>query len=93
MQNQKSESIASQKLELLSQIPGDFWHELVTLSAINPKIASLNCRRIEGDEVYSVLLYAKPQSEIRRNDGRLKDKWLKKYSQIADDGALYFNGL
>ncbi|NER45836.1 MAG: DUF3854 domain-containing protein [Symploca sp. SIO1A3] len=93
MQNQKSESIAWLSLELLSQLPGDFWHELVTLSAIAPGIANLNCRFIEGDEVYSTLLYAKPQSEIRRNDGRLSDKWLKKYSQIADEGALYFNGL
>ncbi|NET58981.1 MAG: DUF3854 domain-containing protein [Symploca sp. SIO2E6] len=93
IENQKSESIAWQRLELLSQLPGDFWHELIIGSAIDPGIANLNCRRIEGDEVYSTLLYAKPQSEIRRNDGRLRDKWLKKYSQIADDGALYFNGL
>ena len=69
------------------------WNELTIGSAINPSVASLNTQFIEGNEVYSVLLYAKPSSEIRRNDGRLKDKWLKKYSQIADDGALYFNGL
>ncbi|NET56689.1 MAG: DUF3854 domain-containing protein, partial [Symploca sp. SIO2E6] len=82
-----------QRLELLSQLPGDFWHELVVKSAIDPGIANLNCRFIEGDEIYEALLYAKLQSEIRRNDGRLKDSWLRKYSQIADDGALYFNGL
>ena len=82
-----------QRLEQINQLPGDFWHELIIGSAIAPGIANLNCRFIEGDEAYSVLLYAKPQSEIRRNDGRLKDKWLKKYSQIADDGALYFSGL
>ncbi|NER25782.1 MAG: DUF3854 domain-containing protein [Symploca sp. SIO1C2] len=77
----------------LRDIPAQFWNELTVESAIDPELVNLNCRFIKGDEVYSTLLYAKPQSEIRRNDGRLKDKWLKKYSQIADDGALYFNGL
>jgi len=81
------------KREASRTMPAQFWHELTVGSRIDSELVNINCRFIEGDEVYSTLLYAKPQSEIRRNDGRLRDKWLKKYSQIADDGALYFNGL
>ncbi|NER48433.1 MAG: DUF3854 domain-containing protein [Symploca sp. SIO1A3] len=86
-------SCGEREREVLRAIPAQFWNELTVESAIDPELVNLNCRFIKGDEVYEALLYAKPQSEIRRNDGRLRDKWLKKYSQIADDGALYFNGL
>jgi ElaB/YqjD/DUF883 family membrane-anchored ribosome-binding protein len=73
-------------------ISENFWYELTQGSAIAPELAALNCRNIQGDEVYEVLLYAKSQQEIRRNDGRLRDYWLNKLSGIAG-GGLYFNGL
>lgn len=68
-------------------------YELVQDSGINPALAALNCQSIQGDEVYSVLLYAKSRQEVRRNDGRLRDYWLNKFSGIAEAGGLYFSGL
>ena len=69
------------------------WYELAVLSGISPSLAALNCKSIQGDEVYEVLLYAKSQQEIRRNDGRLRDYWLNKYRNLAEVGALHLNGL
>jgi hypothetical protein len=69
------------------------WHELVVGSNIAPSLATLNAQSIQGDEVYEVLLYAKSQQEIRRNDGRLRDYWLNKYRNLAEVGALHLNGL
>jgi hypothetical protein len=69
------------------------WVELVKGSAISPSIAALNCQSIQGDAIYEALLYAKPDSEIRRNDGRLRDYWLNRYQSLADNGGLYFSGL
>ena len=74
-------------------ITTNFWYELTQGSAIAPELAALNTRFIEGDEIYDVLLYAKSQQEIRRNDGRLKDYWLNRYQGLADNGGLYFSGL
>lgn len=70
-----------------------FWHELTVGSAIAPGIASLNNRYIQGDAVYEALLSAKPQRDLRRNDGRLRDYWLNKFSGIAEGGGLWINGL
>jgi hypothetical protein len=67
--------------------------ELAQGSAIPPELAALNCKSIQGDEVYEVLLYAKPNNEVRRNDGRLRDYWLNKYAHLAESGGLYFSGL
>jgi len=67
--------------------------ELFQGSAINTKIAKLNAESIQGDAVYGVLLYAKPNSEVHRNDGRLRDYWLNKYAPLAESGGLYFSGL
>jgi hypothetical protein len=74
-------------------ISENFWYELTQGSAIAPELAALNCRRIQGDEVYEVLLYAKSQQEVRRNDGRLRDYWLNRYKGLAEAGGLYFSGL
>jgi len=68
-------------------------YELTQGSAINPELAVLNCESIQGDAVYEVLLYAKPNSEVRKNDGRLRDYWLNKYAHLAESGGLYFSGL
>jgi hypothetical protein len=76
-----------------SHITGKFWYELTQGSAVSPQLAALNTRSIQGDEVYEALLYAKPENEIRRNDGRLKDYWLNRYQGLADNGGLYFSGL
>lgn len=75
------------------QISENFWCELIVGSAIAPALAALNSKSIKGDEVYEVLLYAKPQHEVRRNDGRLRDYWLNKFSEMAEAGGLYLSGL
>ncbi|HEY9635216.1 MAG TPA: plasmid replication protein, CyRepA1 family [Coleofasciculaceae cyanobacterium] len=74
-------------------IDQNFWYELTQGSAIAPELAALNTRFIQGDESYEVLLYAKPEKEIRRNDGRLRDYWLNRYRDLAEAGGLYFTGL
>jgi hypothetical protein len=67
-------------------------YELTQGSTISSSLATLNTRSIQGNEVYDVLLYAAPK-EFRRNDGRLRDCWLNKYSHLAETGGLYFSGL
>jgi hypothetical protein len=60
-------------------------------SGIDPQIIELNFESLEGDEAYEFLLYAL-EDDARRNDGRLRDKWLKKYSHL-DNGAWGCRGL
>ncbi|MEL6499862.1 MAG: plasmid replication protein, CyRepA1 family [Cyanobacteria bacterium J06623_1] len=54
-------------------------------SAVDPELARLNVESLSGFEPYEKLLYALPDSE-RRNDGRLRDRWLKRYSQVEQGG-------
>jgi hypothetical protein len=69
-------------------------HSLQTelkLSAIAPDVAALNFRAIEGPEAWELLLYGLPASE-RRNDGRLRNKWLATYAHL-DGGGWYCGGV
>ena len=54
-------------------------------SAVNPKIIDLNVVSLSKFEPYDHLLYALPDSE-RRNDGRIRDKWLRRYGHIEHGG-------
>ncbi len=51
----------------------------------------MNVRSLSGNEIYEYLLYALPQT-ARRNDGRLRDSYLKQYSH-ATLGGWWCNGL
>ncbi|KST68087.1 plasmid replication protein, CyRepA1 family [Mastigocoleus testarum] len=61
------------------------------LSGVERKLIELNVQSLEGDEAIIDLLYALPQSE-RRNDGRLRNKYLKQYSHTRF-GGWWVSGL
>ena len=61
-------------------------------SLISDSLIELNYRSVEGDIVYELLAYGLPNSE-RRNDGRLRDKWLRLYEHAAMDGGWWISGL
>ncbi len=54
-------------------------------SAVDPDLIRLNVLSLEGTTPLEYLLYALPHTE-RRNDGRLRDKWLKKYTHTEHGG-------
>ena len=54
-------------------------------SGVHPDLIKLNVISLEGQTPHQYLLYGLPQSE-RRNDGRLRDKWLKKYHHVENGG-------
>lgn len=60
-------------------------------SAVNPILVKLNVISLSGVEPYDRLLYGLPTSE-RRNDGRLRDKWLKKYRH-CESGGWWVSGI
>jgi len=66
------------------------WHEWVVDSAVDPTITALNVRSVEGNEIYECLTYALPPT-ARRNDGRLRDGELRRYSHI--NSAWQVSGL
>ena len=67
------------------------WNEWVMDSAVDPELTSLNVVSLSGFEPYDRLLYALPESE-RRNDGRLRDKWLRRYAH-TEHGGWWCNGV
>ena len=54
-------------------------------SVVDDSIISLNVISIFNENVYEYLLYGLPDSE-RRNDGRLRDKWLNRYAALENGG-------
>ena len=60
-------------------------------SCVDEKLITLNLISLVGFTVYEYLLYGLPNSE-RRNDGRLRDKWLNRYAHI-EDGGWWVSGL
>ncbi|MCC5669717.1 DUF3854 domain-containing protein [Nostoc sp. CHAB 5784] len=74
-----------------NQLAPNHWHEWVINSAVDPKLTALNVRSLSGSEVYEYLLYALPQT-ARRNDGRLRDGYLKRYAHV-ESGAWWVSGL
>lgn len=61
------------------------WDEWVNKSAVDPDLISLNVVSLSGYEPLDYLLYGLPDSE-RRNDGRLRNKWLKRYAHTEPGG-------
>jgi hypothetical protein len=55
-------------------------------SAIDSEIAALNFKSLSGNAVYDYLLYSDKIS--RRNDGRLRDGYMRRYAHLADGGWL-----
>ncbi|AFZ15611.1 hypothetical protein Cri9333_4845 (plasmid) [Crinalium epipsammum PCC 9333] len=60
-------------------------------SAVAQDIIELNVRSLSGNEAYEAILYALPNTE-RRNDGRLRDYWLRKYHHF-DYGGWHCTGV
>ena len=60
-------------------------------SCVDEKLTFLNLISLVGFTVYEYLLYGLPNSE-RRNDGRLRDKWLNRYAHLPD-GGWWVSGL
>ncbi len=54
-------------------------------SGIDPEIAQLNFKSLDGDAPLQYLLYGLPLKE-RRNDGRLREKWIKRYAHTYKGG-------
>ena len=72
-------------------IRSSHWNEWIIDSAVDPVLTSLNVVSIEGFEPYDRLLYALPTGE-RRNDGRLRDKWLRRYAH-CEHGGWWCSGI
>ena len=60
-------------------------------SSVDEQLITLNLISLSGFTTYEYLLYGLPESE-RRNDGRLRDKWLNRYAPLLD-GGWWVSGL
>ena len=60
-------------------------------SSVDHKLITLNIISLLGFTIYEYLLYGLGKSE-RRNDGRLRDKWLNRYAPLLD-GGWWVSGL
>lgn len=67
------------------------FHEWVFESGIDPELTKINLISLDGYEPLEYLLYGLSSSE-RRNDGRLRDRWLNRY-QNAFLGGWWCNGV
>ncbi len=54
-------------------------------SSVDEQLTTLNLISLSGFITYEYLLYGLPDCE-RRNDGRLRDKWLNSYAPLEDGG-------
>jgi hypothetical protein len=61
-------------------------------SAIARDLAENNISALEGDRALDGMFWALPPEE-RKNDGRVSDKWLRKYDHIRKHGGLAFHGV
>ena len=60
-------------------------------SGVSDKIVALNVMSLSGTEPHDYLFYALPNSE-RRNDGRVRDKWLRTYAH-CEAGGFWVSGV
>ncbi len=60
-------------------------------SSVDPDLTTLNLISLSGLTTHDYLLYALPNKD-RRNDGRLRDKFLKRYQHL-EHGGWYIAGL
>ncbi len=54
-------------------------------SGVDNQLVNLNVISLFGDEVFEYLLFGLPHTE-RRNDYRLRDKWLRRYTHLPLGG-------
>jgi hypothetical protein len=78
-------------ISLLANQPAENHLQEWLASVVDPKIIALNLISISGLETYAYLLYALPQT-ARRNDGRLRDRYLKQYAHTTE-GGWWISGL
>jgi hypothetical protein len=67
-----------------TQIELSHWQEWLQ-SGVAPELIVNNIRSLAGTTPYEYLLYDLPNSE-RRNDGRLRDGWLRRYAHVEQGG-------
>jgi Domain of unknown function (DUF3854) len=61
-------------------------------SGIDRDLADIEISALDGDLALDAIFYALPLEE-RKNDGRVSDKWLRKYEHIRQHGGLAFYGI
>jgi hypothetical protein len=61
-------------------------------SSVDEQLTTLNLISLSGFVTYDYLLYGLDSKE-RRNDGRLRDKWLNRYAAIAEGDNWWVSGL
>jgi hypothetical protein len=61
-------------------------------SSVDEQLTTLNLISLSGFVTYDYLLYGLDSKE-RRNDGRLRDKWLNRYAAIAEGDSWWVSGL
>jgi hypothetical protein len=67
-------------------------HQLEWLnSAVDLDLIKLNVKSLSGFEAYDRLLYGLDNSD-RRNDGRIRDKWLRRYAH-TEHGGWWCSGI
>jgi hypothetical protein len=67
-----------------TQIELSHWEEWLK-SGVAPELIVNNIRSLAGTTPYEYLLYGLPDGE-RRNDGRLRDCWLRRYAHVEQGG-------
>jgi len=72
-------------------IEDNHWSEWVVDSCVHPLLVFLNVASLAGGLPFDYLLYALP-STARRNDGRLRDNYLHRYTHI-EKGGWWVSGL
>jgi len=74
----------------MNQLTSNHRNEWIA-SSVDESIIHLNVKSLSGNGILERLLYALPQTE-RRNDGRLRDRYLKQYAH-AENGGWWVSGL
>lgn len=93
MDTEQAKSISTPQASSEHQFSTVFPHHLEEWkkSCVDPKLTTLNLKSLSGLTTYEYLLYGLPLAE-RRNDGRLRDKWLNRYQHL-EAGIWWVSGL
>ncbi|NJL52921.1 MAG: hypothetical protein HC930_13210 [Hydrococcus sp. SU_1_0] len=75
--NQSSETSANHTFGRVDDHHQAEWNQ----SSVDPSLTTLNISSLSGLTTHEYLLYALPDKD-RRNDGRLRDKFLKRYQHL-----------
>ena len=93
MDTEQTKPTSTTQTSLEPQFNPVFPHHLTEWknSCIDEKLTTLNLISLSGFITYEYLLYPLPDS-CRRNDGRLRDKWLNRYAHLFS-GGWWVSGL